>query len=308
MWQAEHVASLLSAVGANTSIVPLVSKGDVDMRPIDGTRSVGVFTKRIQEALLVNEGDVAVHSMKDLPTEAVPDLCMIASPRRETVADCLVSPDSLPLEELPEGSRVGTGSRRRAAQLLRVRPDLQILPIRGNVQTRLEKMRQGEYDAIVLAAAGIERLEMFDLPRVELSLSTMLPAPGQGALAIEVRADDAEALQTVAKINDPLSAACTLAERSMLAALHGGCLAPIAAHAIAVDGRLDLIGRVLETDGTRCLESLQSVRIDLESAVQETPVNWQDASWAVAASELGATVADELIEQGARDVIKAGRG
>ena len=304
LWQARHVAELLKKAGSSTQIVPMVSSGDVDMRPIDGKRSVGVFTKRIQQALLENEGDVAVHSMKDLPTEPHPRLTMIASPERETVADCLVSVKGIELDSLPAAARVGTGSRRRAAQLLRLRPDLQVLPIRGNVQTRLQKMRDGEYDAIILAAAGIERLEMSDLPRVELSLETMLPAPGQGALAIEVRTDDAEALQTVAKINVPRSAACTRAERTLLSQLHGGCLAPIAALGtvtqLADDAttqpKLHLIARVLSADGTTCLESESSCAIDLES----------DA-WREHAESLGREVAATLIDQGAKPLIEAGR-
>lgn len=304
LWQARHVAELLKNAGSSTQIVPMVSSGDVDMRPIDGKRSVGVFTKRIQQALLENEGDVAVHSMKDLPTEPHPRLTMIASPERETVADCLVSVQGVELDSLPAAARVGTGSRRRAAQLLRQRPDLQVLPIRGNVQTRLQKMRDGEYDAIILAAAGIERLEMSDLPRVELPLETMLPAPGQGALAIEVRTDDIEAVQTVAKINVPRSAACTLAERTLLSQLHGGCLAPIAALGritqpdddATAQPKLHLIARVLSADGTTCLESESSCPIDLES----------DA-WREHAESLGREVAATLIDQGAKPLIEAGR-
>ncbi len=232
MWQAEHVAGLMTPYAEAPAIVPLVSGGDTDMRPIDGTRSVGVFTKRIQQALLDDEGDVAVHSMKDLPTEAHPQLELVASPARETVLDCLVSPDGRSLEALRKGARVGTGSRRRAAQLLQLRPDLDVAPIRGNVQTRLAKMRGGEFDAIVLAAAGLERLEMNELPRFELPLDAMLPAPGQGALAIEVRRDDTHARAVLKNVDVPMTSACTTAERTLLSRLHGGCLAPIAALAV----------------------------------------------------------------------------
>lgn len=285
-------------------IVPMVSSGDVDMRPIDGTRSVGVFTKRIQQALLDNEGDVAVHSMKDLPTDPHPLLEMVASPERETVADCLVSPSGIDLDSLPKSARIGTGSRRRAAQLLRRRPDLRLLPIRGNVQTRLEKMREGQYDAIVLAAAGLQRLEMHDLPRVELPLEMMLPAPGQGALAIEVRNDHEHAVSTVSKINVPRSAACTLAERTLLSDLHGGCLAPIAALATIRDiddgktttREIHLVARVLSVDGNECLEFDSKCPIELESA------DWRSVSIG-----LGRTVSATLIDQGARALIQAGR-
>lgn len=309
MWQARHVAKLLSQHDVDSKIVSMVSSGDVDMRPIDGKRSVGVFTKRIQQALVDDEGDVAVHSLKDLPTEPHPMLQMAASPERETVADCLVSPQGVDLDSLPKDSVIGTGSRRRAAQLLKLRPDLQILPIRGNVQTRLEKMRGGQYDAIILAAAGIERLEMFDLPRFELPIELMLPAPGQGALAIEVRRDNANAVSIISKLNDPRSAACTLAERTLLSDLHGGCLAPIAALATitqetkagAADGTnaaktIHLIARVLSLDGKQCLEAQSDCSIELGSG------DWRSTS-----IQLGQIVGAMLIDQGAKPLIEAGR-
>lgn len=296
MWQAEHVAARLLEHGTPTQIVPMVSSGDVDMRPIDGKRSVGVFTKRIQQALLDDEGDIAVHSMKDLPTEVHPQLDMVATLERETVADCLVSKAGVDLDSLPKDARIGTGSRRRGAQLLRVRDDLQILPIRGNVQTRLKKMHDGEFDAIVLADAGLERLAMHDLPRVRLSLDLMLPAPGQGALAIEVRRSDEYAVKTVSEMNLPAAAACTLAERTMLSQLHGGCLAPIAAHATIRDGQLRLIARVLSLCGTECLESTATASIELQSN-----------AWRQNAVELGRHVSDDLLSQGAKRLIEAGR-
>lgn len=304
LWQARHVADLLAGHAIATTIVPMVSSGDVDMRPIDGKRSVGVFTKRIQQALLDDEGDIAVHSMKDLPTEVHAQLQMVASPDRETVSDCLVSATGASLDSLPKSAKIGTGSRRRAAQLLRARPDLVVLPIRGNVQTRLQKMRDGEYDAIVLAAAGIERLEMHDLPRYELPLKVMLPAPGQGALAIEVRAADSAAITHVQKINVPRSAACTLAERTLLSDLHGGCLAPIAALATIVpteggngdQHQIHLIARVLSLDGKECLECESSASIELQSA-----------DWKSSAFNLGRHVGAMLIEQGAKPLIEAGR-
>ncbi len=150
LWQAEYVAQRLKEKGIDTVLVPMVSGGDTDMRPIDGTRQVGLFTKRIQQALLENEADIAVHSLKDLPTEQNPSLSLAAVPERETVVDSLVSKTSLRLDELPLEARVGTGSKRRAAQLRHRRPDLQVLPIRGNVQTRLGKLDEGEFDACLL--------------------------------------------------------------------------------------------------------------------------------------------------------------
>lgn len=295
MWQARHVAGLLSRVGIQSTIVPLVSGGDIDMRPIDGKRSVGVFTKRIQQALLDDEGDVAVHSMKDLPTESHPDLVVAASPERETVLDCLVSEQRHDLETLPEGAHVGTGSRRRAAQLLRKRPDLKVSPIRGNVQTRLRKLHDREYDAIVLAAAGLQRLEMDDVPRVTLPLDVMSPAPGQGALAIEVRRADENAARWIAQIDHHITSACTTAERTLLNELHGGCLAPIAAYATVEQTTLKLVARVLSVDGTQCLDAASKIALPTEPL-------------AVAAGrELGRQVAESLADQGAAALIESGR-
>ena len=249
LWQAEHVAALLKEQGFASVIVPLVSRGDVDMSPIDGTRQVGMFTKRIQQALLQDEGDIAVHSLKDLPTEVDPRLRLAAVPQRETVVDCLVSNSAWSLEQLPNQAKVGTGSRRRGAQLLSVRPDLNILPIRGNVQTRLAKLEAGEFDAIMLAEAGLLRLQMDGLARSQLTLEDMLPAPGQGALGIEVRSDDDDANQALAKLDNPAARAAITAERYLLAALHGGCLAPIAAFAAIEADQFRLRAVVLRGDG-----------------------------------------------------------
>lgn len=292
LWQAEHVAALLGDKGIPTELVPLVSGGDTDMRPIDGSRQVGVFTKRIQQALLDNEADVAVHSLKDLPTEVDTRLTLAAVPIRETITDALVSDQAWSLDAIPQSARIGTGSRRRGAQLLSVRPDLQILPIRGNVQTRLEKLRSGEFDAIVLAEAGLIRLELFDLPRHPLPRSIMLPAPGQGALGIEVRQDDSEALEAVTQLDDCSSHAAVLAERRLLAALHGGCLAPIAALGEHVDDQLRLSAVVLSNDGQR--------RLDQQATVPFAAEQWRQSAETVADQVLEALVAEgarELIEQ-----------
>lgn len=298
LWQARHIGELLGKQISTPEIVPMVSRGDVDMSPIDGTRTVGIFTKRIQDALLADEGDIAVHSMKDLPTEEHPDLVLAGTVQRETVADCLVTVNGVELNQLPKGANVGTGSRRRAAQLKRLRPDLNVTPIRGNVQTRLEKLNSGQYDAIVLAAAGIERLKLHTLPRVEMTLEVMLPAPGQGALAVETRRDDSEAIHAVNTISDERTMACITAERTMLAQLHGGCLAPIAGLSTIGDSgdQLLLHGRVLSVDGSTCLESKQHLKIDFPSE-----------SWFSTAVSLGKTVSDDLIGQGALELIQSNR-
>ena len=294
LWQAQYVADRLHAEGITTELVPLVSGGDTDMRPIDGSRQIGVFTKRIQQALLDDQADVAVHSLTDLPTEVDPRLMVGAVPQREAIDDALVSEETWTLDQLPEASRVGTGSRRRAAQLLNRRPDLQILPIRGNVQTRLAKLRDGDFDAIILAEAGIVRLQMHELRRVCLSRDVMLPAPGQGALGIEVRTDDDHAIDAVSQLDHVPSHAAVLAERRMLAALHGGCLAPIAALAEISGGQITLCGTVLSNDGRQ--------RIDKQSSVA-----FDQPSWRSSAEALADQVSEGLLGEGAAELIQQQR-
>jgi hydroxymethylbilane synthase len=294
LWQAEHVAARLEQLGIGTELVPLVSGGDTDMRPIDGSRQVGVFTKRIQQALLEGEADIAVHSLKDLPTEVDERLTLAAVPEREVVEDSLVSPSSWTLSQLPQRSRVGTGSRRRAAQLLSLRPDLQIEPIRGNVQTRLKKLEEGQFDAIMLAEAGVLRLKLHDLPRSRLPLSEMLPAPGQGALGIEVRCDDADALSALSRLDDVVTRAAVTAERGLLAALHGGCLAPIAALATVSADRLSMKVVVLSQDGAERLDEQHDVAFDREH-------------WRRAAGDLSGHLNRVLVDRGAIELVQAQR-
>jgi len=293
LWQAEHVAKQLKAAGIESVLVPLVSGGDTDMRPIDGTRQVGLFTKRIQQALLDNEADIAVHSLKDLPTEPNPRLLLAAVPERETVLDSLVSKNGQRLDELPDNACVGTGSQRRAAQLRNRRPDLQVKSIRGNVQTRLGKLEDGEYDAILLAEAGILRLEMHELPRTQFSIEEMLPAPGQGALGIEVRSDDA-AGETVRILDHLPARAAVTAERELLASLHGGCLAPIAAYAQVSGTTMQLTATVLSQDGSQKLEEKH-----------ELPTT--EDSMLATAHQLAQLAATALLQRGAADLIKAAR-
>lgn len=293
MWQAEHVQALLAKHEEPSELIPMVSVGDTDMRPIDGTRQVGVFTKRIQQALIENEADIAVHSLKDLPTEGDPTLVLAAVPEREVIEDALVSPAGWTLEDVPTGAVIGTGSKRRGAQLLNHRPDLKIENIRGNVQTRLEKLRAGDFDAIILAEAGIQRLELNELTRSLLPLDLMLPAPGQGALGIEVRKEHAAAFQAVHRLDDPLSHASVHAERTLLASLHGGCLAPIAAHGEVVGKTLHLRATVLSADGKQRLDHQSSMALG---------ENWIDS-----AAELAAEAAEALIAEGARELIQAAR-
>lgn len=290
LWQAEHVAELLEAIGVASKLVPMVSGGDTDMRPIDGTRQVGLFTKRIQQALLDDEADVAVHSLKDLPTEVNDRLALAAVPQREVVFDSLISKQAWTLEDLPPSARVGTGSRRRAAQLWNQRPDLKIEPIRGNVQTRLSKLDAGEFDAILLAEAGIVRLEM-DLSRTQFTMDQMLPAPGQGALGIEVRSDDQEAAEAIESLNDSPTRAAVTAERSLLSSLHGGCLAPIAAFAEVQEGKLSMRAVALSQDGKERIDEQHEVAFDAND-------------WPTAANELASEVSQRMIDQGAIEMVR----
>ena len=220
--------------------------------------------------------------------------CLAAVPPRELVNDALVSPAAWTLAELPPEAKVGTGSRRRAAQLRIARPDLQILPIRGNVQTRLQKLADGAYDAIVLAQAGLLRLEMQELSRTELSLEEMLPAPGQGALGIEVRSDDPQAREIVRQLDHPATRESVTAERTLLARLHGGCLAPIAAFAEVVAEQLTIKALVASTDGAKKL-------------IAEAALPYNAKAPAGTGLELGRLIAEDLISQGAQELIQEAR-
>lgn len=239
----------LAAEGA-IELVPIRTTGDrVQNRLLAEIGGKGLFTKEIEEQLLGGYIDLAVHSLKDMETYLAAGLEIGCVLPRDDPRDALVSRDSVPLMELPAGARVGTASLRRTAQLLRLRPDLAIAPIRGNVDTRLNKLAAGEVDALVLALCGLERLGKRDAASEILAPEQMLPAVGQGALAIECRADDAEVMRLLAPLNDAASAACVAAERGMLAALDGSCHTPIGGYATISGGRLILHGLLLSADG-----------------------------------------------------------
>ncbi len=288
LWQAQWVAAELEKHGHSCELVPLTSVGDSDLRPITSVTEVGLFTKRIQQAVIDGEADIAVHSLKDLPTAEFADVHVSAVPPRADVHDRLISIQHWELEQLPPNSIVGTSSRRRAAQLLHLRPDLDIRPIRGNVQTRLEQVTRGDYHATILAAAGLDRLNMPGVEGKALSLEEMLPAPGQGALAIETRRNDARVTQIASLLDDSATRAAVTAERSLLRQLSGGCLAPIAAYGQISGGRLRLTAVVLSVDGI----------IRLHHAAEGEPAD---------AVLLGQRVANVLLESGADRWIEAAR-
>lgn len=232
----------------------IVTKGDkileVTLSKVGGK---GLFVKEIEHALINKEIDLAVHSMKDLPAEMPPGLTIGAIPVREDVRDCLLSRDGSTLEELPSGSVVGTSSLRRQAQVLAIRPDLVVEPVRGNVETRVQKMRDGQFDAIILATAGLNRIRSREEIAEFLSTKTMLPAVGQGALAIQCREDDQELLEILAKINHEETARAVRAERAFLQSFHGGCHLPIAAYAQICEGAVHLTGLVGDPSGKKII-------------------------------------------------------
>jgi hydroxymethylbilane synthase len=234
--QSTTVAELVRALGHEVELVEVTTEGDVNQAPLATLGGTGVFVSALRDALLRGDIDIAVHSLKDLPTAPQPGITLAATPVREDPRDVVVARDGLTLGELPAGSRVGTGSPRRAAQLHALGLGLEIAGIRGNVDTRLGKVRSGEYDAVVLARAGLARIGRLDEATEVLDPLQMLPAPGQGALAIECRSEDADLVTELARLDDPHTRAAVEAERAVLATLEGGCSAPIGALADVVEG------------------------------------------------------------------------
>ena len=288
-WQANWVTAQLRQRGQEIELIQITTSGDQQQTTGGPMAGTGIFTKEIQRELLAGRIDLAVHSLKDLPTEAVPGLALAAVPERAPVADVFVSERFDSLELLPPGAVVGTGSLRRRAQLHNHRPDLEMRDIRGNVDTRVRKLREGQYEAIILAQAGLDRLGLTKHITEILPLSLMLPAVGQGALGIEARADDAATRAALAGLDHPPTHAAVKAERAMLAVLHGGCLAPIAAWGRVEGEQLVLTGRVLNPAGTHKLEATQS-------------------GTAEEAEALGRNVAEVLLGQGAAALIAECRG
>lgn len=252
-WQAEWVASTLRkhTPGLEVVLVEIKTHGDRDRNsPLSAIGGTGLFTKEIQRAVLNGDVDVAVHSLKDLPTLGPEELVLGAVPGREDVADALIAPEHLRLESLPAGAKVGTGSLRRRAQILHARPDLEVTAVRGNVETRLNMALDGRLDAVILAWAGLHRLGLHERVTQRLEPPAILPAVGQGALGIECRAADADTRSILAGLDDPRTHAAVAAERRALAELEGGCMIPMAAWGrVAGDGRLLLDASVFDPDG-----------------------------------------------------------
>ena len=269
LWQARKVAALLRSRGVECDIVPIETRGDdITDRPLPEIGGDGVFTERIESSLRASEVDIAVHSLKDLPVQDPDELCVGAILGREEVRDVLISRAGASLAALPPGAVVGSSSTRRQAQVLSLRPDLVVRPIRGNVETRIRKVESGEYDATLLAGAGVLRLGLEGKISEWLEISSILPAPGQGAIAVQCRAGDSATRAVLAEIDESSLHAETDAERGFLRALGGGCSAPVGAFAQARDGRLRLRGRISSLDGTRTVD-VESEGEDRERLVAE---------------------------------------
>jgi hydroxymethylbilane synthase len=291
LWQAHHVKAQIEATTPGTSVelLEIKTSGDkiLDV-PLAKVGGKGLFVKEIEQALVEKRADLAVHSMKDVPAELAPGLVLAAISAREVPWDALCARSPITLDDLPKGAVVGTSSMRRQCQLLARRPDLQIKMLRGNVPTRLRKLDEGEFDAIVLASAGLRRLGLADRITQELGPELSLPAVAQGVLAIEIRDGDAMVRDIVRKaIHDEATAQKVAAERSFLARMGGSCQTPLAAHAVPLPGdQLRVFGLCGMPDGTRILKA------EVTGAVAD-------------AASLGEELANQLLAQGAGEILTA---
>jgi hydroxymethylbilane synthase len=287
--QSQWVADAITkATGVPVELVHIVTEGDRSSAAIAQLGGTGVFVAAIRRALQAGEVDLAVHSYKDLPTAAEPGLTLAAVPQREDPRDALVARDGLTLGELPAGARVGTGAPRRVAQLRALGLGLEVVPIRGNVDTRMGRVAPGDLDAVVLARAGLSRLGRVDAITETLDPLQVLPAPAQGALAVECRTSDARTRELLSPLEHPATRACVLAERATLAALEAGCTAPVAAYAEVADGEtgpeLFLRASVTALDGS------DAVRGSLTGPLDD-------------AAALGRALAAELLDRGAAELM-----
>ncbi len=284
LWQAGHVAELLRARGHDVAIETIRTTGDRMMEvTLAKVGTKGMFIKEIEEALAARRVDLAVHSLKDLPTDLLPEFEVAAVLKREDARDAFLSHKFHSLAELPQGASVGTSSPRREAQLKAARPDLKVQPLRGNVDTRLRKLESGEFDAIILAAAGVGRLGRTELVREVLAVEAMCPAAGQGALAVEIRSGDEATREMVGFLDDSASRRAALCERALLRGLGGGCQVPIGAYAEHAAGSLRLTAVVARPDGSELIREAQTGN-DPEA--------------------LGRSVAEALLSRGAERILR----
>ncbi|MEC6798694.1 hydroxymethylbilane synthase [Photobacterium sp. S4TG1] len=287
MWQAEFVKAELEQAhpGLVVELLPMVTKGDIILdTPLAKVGGKGLFVKELEVAMLEGRADIAVHSMKDVPVEFPEGLGLVTICKREDPRDAFVSNNYDSIDDLPQGAIVGTSSLRRQCQLRSQRPDLIINDLRGNVNTRLRKLDEGQYDAIILATAGLKRLKMNDRIRCEIAPETSLPAVGQGAVGIECRLDDQRVRQLLAPLNHQPTATRVLCERAMNNRLQGGCQVPIGSYAELQDDTIWLRALVGEPDGSII------VRAEISGPVEN-------------AEQLGLTLADELLANGAKKIL-----
>lgn len=289
MWQAEHVAAALQQAHPDLTIeiLGMSTQGDKILdTPLAKIGGKGLFVKELESRMLEGDADIAVHSMKDVPVELPEGLHLSVIMQREDPRDAFVSPGYAAFDDLPEGARVGTSSLRRECQLRDRRPDLNIIPLRGNVNTRLRKLDDGEYDAVILASAGLLRLGFAERIRSAIEPEDSLPAIGQGAIGIECRSDDQRVNDLLAPLHDADTASCVMAERAMNTRLEGGCQVPIGGHAILQNDEIWLRGLVGTVDGSKI------IRADIRGE--------RDA-----AETLGTTLAETLLEYGAAEILQA---
>lgn len=304
MWQAEHIKSRLESLypELEVNLVTMVTQGDKILdTPLAKIGGKGLFVKELEQALYDGRADIAVHSLKDVPMELPEGLILGTYCKREAPTDAFVSNSYDKLEDLPQGAVVGTASLRRQCQIKAFRPDLQIKSLRGNVQTRLAKLDAGEYDAIILATSGLKRVELSERIKQEIDIDISLPAVGQGALAIECRADDEAVLALLKPLNDGQARIRLKAERALNRRLEGGCQVPIAAFAViekdseqSHEKTLWLRGRVGSEDGTTLLKADKRIELTGDQAAREAQ-----------AEQLGVEVADELLSLGADNILAA---
>ena len=289
LWQAEHVRERLEArhAGLEVELLVLKTKGDIILDvPLAKVGGKGLFVKEIEDALLTGAADIAVHSMKDVPMVLPEGLILGAVPEREVCNDLFLSERHASLADLPSGAVLGTSSLRRQAQVLAMRPDLKVAMLRGNVETRLRKMKEGQYDAIILARAGVKRLGLGATFQQDLTPPDFLPAVGQGALGVEMREDRKDLRELLAFMEDEPTRLCVMAERSFLRRLDGGCQVPIAAHAVLEGGELSLQALVAGTDGKTV------IRGSLRAAASHEE-----------AERMGVALAEDLLSRGANRIL-----
>ena len=289
LWQAEHIRARLEALHTDLKVelVTFVTQGDKILdTPLAKIGGKGLFVKELEAALLDGRADLAVHSMKDVPMALPEGLNLAVICEREDPLDAFVSNTYNHFDELPQGAKVGTSSLRRKCQILKQRPDLEIIDLRGNVGTRLSKLDAGNYDAIILASAGLKRLGLAERIRHTIQPEFSLPAVGQGALGLECRTDDQAVLDLIQPLMHSETNACVRAERAFNAYLEGGCQVPIAGYAVLQNGQIHLEGRVGSVDGKTLLKAQQ-----IGASEQ--------------AEQLGVALAQDLLAQGAGDILKA---